>query len=67
MSKIKNIKVNSVSERMRPIDADYQMFDNSKIFSSINWKPEIPARKMFLDLLNHWRDEISNNRIPLNR
>ena len=67
MSRVKNIQVNSVSERMRPIDANYQMFDNSKILSTIKWKPEIPARKMFLDLLNHWRNEISNNRIPLNR
>ncbi len=53
--------------RLRPIDADYQMFDNTKIKSFIDWKPEIPARKMFQDLLNHWRDEIKKGRIPLNR
>ena len=53
--------------RLRPIDADYQMFDNTKIKSFIDWKPEIPARKMFKDLLNHWRDEIKKGRIPLNR
>ena len=55
------------TERLRPIDADYQMFDNSKIKNFINWKPEIPTTKMFLDLLNHWRDEISKGKIPLNR
>jgi GDPmannose 4,6-dehydratase len=54
-------------DRFRPIDADYQMFDNTKIRSRIDWKPEIPARQMFLDLLNHWRDEISKGKVPLNR
>jgi GDPmannose 4,6-dehydratase len=52
---------------LRPIDADYQMFDNTKIRSVINWKPEIPVRQMFNDLLNHWRDEISKGKIPLDR
>ncbi len=66
-STVKNIAVKTDIERLRPIDADYQMFDNTKIKSVIDWKPEIPARKMFLDLLNHWRDEISKNKIPLNR
>jgi len=43
------------------------MFDNTKIRSAINWKPEIPARQMFSDLLNHWRNEIAKGKIPLNR
>lgn len=67
MSTRKDIKIVTDQERMRPIDADYQMFDNSKICSAINWKPEIPARKMFEDLLNHWRSEIAKGRVPLNR
>ena len=62
-----DITVQEDASRLRPIDADYQMFDNTKIKSFINWKPEIPARKMFEDLLNHWRDEIKKGRIPLNR
>lgn len=62
-----DIKVEQDEDRLRPIDADYQMFDNTKIKSYINWKPEISARKMFEDLLNHWRAEISRGRIPLNR
>ena len=61
------IEVKTDKNRLRPIDADYQMFDNTKIRSRIDWKPEIPARQMFLDLLNHWRDEISKGKIPLNR
>lgn len=62
-----DIKVVTDQERLRPIDADYQMFDNSKIRAAIDWKPEIPAKQMFADLLDHWRSEIAKGRIPLNR
>nr|VFK79557.1 MAG: GDPmannose 4,6-dehydratase [Candidatus Kentron sp. SD] len=67
MSTGKDIEVVMDEERLRPIDADYQMFDNTKIRAAIDWKPEIPARQMFNDLLNHWRDEIAKGKIPLNR
>lgn len=63
----KDITVVTDPERFRAIDADYQMFDNTKISAAINWRPEIPARKMFEDLLDHWRSEIAKGRIPLNR
>lgn len=63
----KDIIIKTDKQRLRPIDADYQMFDNTKIRSSINWRPEIPAKQMFEDLLNHWRFEIANGRLPLNR
>ncbi len=62
-----DIEVKKDTDRLRPIDADYQMFDNSKIRSFINWKPEISTKKMFEDLLNHWRKEIASGRIPLSR
>lgn len=67
MSMRKDIYFVTDEKRLRPIDADYQMLDNTKIRSVIDWKPEIPARKMFEDLLNHWRDEIAKGKIPLNR
>jgi len=67
MSTHRNIKIVTDKNRLRPIDADYQMFDNTKIRSTIDWKPEIPARQMFSDLLNHWRDEIAKGKVPLNR
>ena len=54
-------------DRLRPIDADYQMYDNTKICSTIDWEPKIPVEKMLLDLLNHWREQIKNGNIPLNR
>lgn len=67
MSTRKDIKVATDNDRLRPIDADYQMFNNDKIRSAISWSPQIPARKMFEDLLNHWRDQIAKGNIPLNR
>lgn len=67
MSSRKDIKIVTDESRLRPIDADYQMFDNSKIKSTISWRPEIPAKKMFNDLLEHWRSEISKGKIPLDR
>ncbi|WP_095497552.1 GDP-mannose 4,6-dehydratase [Paraferrimonas haliotis] len=63
----KDIEVVTDGERLRPIDADYQMFDNTKVRKFINWKPEIKTSEMFLDLLEHWRGEISKGRIPLSR
>lgn len=67
MSTRQDIKIVTDVERLRPIDADYQMFDNTKIRSVINWAPQIPVKKMFEDLLNHWREEIAKGKIPLNR
>lgn len=67
MSSRQDIKVVSDPDRFRPIDADYQMFDNSKIYATIDWKPQITVRSMFADLIDHWRNEIGSGRIPLNR
>lgn len=67
MSILPNIKVVTDKDRLRPIDADYQMFDNTKIKSVINWKPEITVNQMLNDLLNHWRNQIAKGNVPLNR
>jgi GDP-4-dehydro-6-deoxy-D-mannose reductase len=67
MSTRQDIKVVTDQDRLRPIDADYQMFDNTKIRTTIDWKPQISVKKMFSDLLNHWRGEIAKGKIPLNR
>ena len=66
-SVVDGIEIKTDSNRLRPIDADYQMFDNTKIKNMIDWKPEISTREMFMDLLNHWRKQIFDGRIPLNR
>jgi len=67
MSKVKKIKIITDDKRIRPIDADYQMFDNTKIKKYIDWEPEYSVEQMFGDLLNFWRNEIENKRIPLDR
>lgn len=67
MSTRNDITLKLDPSRVRPIDADYQMFDNTKIKSKINWTPRIPVREMLEDLLNHWRGEILTGRIPLDR
>jgi len=67
MSELKNIKIIKDPSRFRPLDANYQMFDNSKISKIINWSPEISVKKMLQDLLNHWRDQIEKGNIPLDR
>jgi len=67
MSTRRDIEIKTEVDRLRPIDADYQMFDNTKIRSVIDWKPEIPTSKMFRDLLNHWRKQIEGGRVPLSR
>jgi GDPmannose 4,6-dehydratase len=55
-------------ERMRPIDADYQLFTCEKFNKAVpEWRPEIKVRDMFKDLLDYWRNEIKEGRIPLNR
>lgn len=67
MSSTTGISVTVDPNRLRPIDADYQMFDNSKLKSFIDWRPEISVNAMLGDLLNHWRDQIKMGRIPLQR
>jgi GDPmannose 4,6-dehydratase len=67
MSSRKDIEIVSDDDRFRPIDADYQMFDNTKIKSVINWEPKIPVKDMFEALLNHWREQIKRGSVPLNR
>lgn len=67
LSTRQDIKIQVDPDRLRPIDANYQMFDNTKIKSAIEWKPEIPVTKMLKDLLDHWRSEIAKGKIPLNR
>jgi GDP-4-dehydro-6-deoxy-D-mannose reductase len=67
LSTRKDITVASDPSRLRPIDADYQMFDNTKIRATIDWEPQIPVHQMFADLLDHWRIQINNGQVPLDR
>ena len=57
-STVKNISVETDTERLRPIDADLQVADTQKFTAHTGWKPEIPFRTTMLDLLNDWRTRI---------
>ncbi|MHB1946995.1 MAG: GDP-mannose 4,6-dehydratase [Gammaproteobacteria bacterium] len=54
------IKIAVDPERIRPIDADLQVPDTSKFEKHTGWKPEIAFEKTMHDLLNYWREKISN-------
>ncbi len=57
-STVKDISVETDTERLRPIDADLQVPDTQKFTAHTGWKPEIPFRTTMLDLLNDWRTRI---------
>ncbi len=63
----KNIKVITDPERLRPIDADLQVPNTQKFTKHTGWKPQISFEKTMLDLLNYWRERISNGEIFLSR
>jgi len=67
LSKIKNIKIEVEETRLRPIDADLQVPDTSKFCNHTGWKPEISFEQTMKDLLNYWRQNISEGRNYLTR
>lgn len=67
MSTQKNIKVEVDKERLRPIDADLQIPDTSKFCNHTGWKPEIKFETTMQDLLNYWRERVTNGKLFLQR
>ena len=47
-------------DRLRPIDADLQVPDTTKFFKHTGWKPEISFTSTMSDLLDYWRDRVTN-------
>ena len=45
--------------RLRPIDADLQVPDTSKFKAHTGWEPKIPYQQTLEDLLNYWREKVS--------
>lgn len=58
LSKIKNIKVETDMERLRPIDADLQIPDTSKFKNHTGWEPQIKFEQTMNDLLEYWREKV---------
>lgn len=67
MSTVRNISVETDSERLRPIDADLQVPNTSKFSEHTGWKPEISFEQTMKDLLDYWRNRINNGERFLTR
>ena len=61
-STVKKFKIVIDKKRLRPIDADLQIPDTSKFKKISGWKPSINFKKTMLDLLNYWRQRVSNDK-----
>jgi GDP-mannose 4,6-dehydratase len=67
MSKVKNIKVETDPERLRPIDADLQVPNTAKFKAVTGWEPIIPFEQTMQDLLQYWRERIQSGQSFLTR
>ena len=65
MSNSNVIKIELYKSIMRSINGDFLMFDNNKLESLIDWYSKISARKMLLDRLNHFDNQILKRIISL--
>lgn len=59
-SKVKNIKIITDKNRLRPIDADLQIPDTKKFTRHTRWKPAYSFKTTLIDLLNYWRKKVSD-------
>jgi GDP-mannose 4,6-dehydratase len=53
------IRVEIDPERLRPIDADLQVPNTAKFEKHTGWRPQIPYEQTMADLLDYWRERIS--------
>jgi GDP-mannose 4,6-dehydratase len=67
MSHVKDIRVETDAERLRPIDADLQVPNTAKFEAVTGWKPVIPFHQTMADLLAYWRDRIGKRHQFLTR
>jgi GDP-4-dehydro-6-deoxy-D-mannose reductase len=57
-AKVKNIRIEEDSERLRPSDVPRLEGDRSKFSRATGWTPEIPFEKTLDDLLDYWRSKV---------
>ena len=67
MSTVKDVKVETDPERLRPIDADLQVPNTAKFKAVTGWEPEIPFEQTMNDLLQYWRERIKAGHVYLTR
>ncbi|MBN1359572.1 MAG: GDP-mannose 4,6-dehydratase [Sedimentisphaerales bacterium] len=58
-SRADDIHVEMEVARLRPLDADLQVPDTTKFREHTGWEPEIPFEKTMQDLLEYWRERLS--------
>lgn len=61
------IQIVTDPERLRPIDADLQVPDCRKFKEHTGWEPQIPFEQTMHDLLDYWRNRVSNGESFLTR
>lgn len=67
LSTVKNIKVETDPERLRPIDADLQVPNTAKFQAHTGWTPKIAFEQTMQDLLDYWRENIKKGERFLTR
>lgn len=67
LSTVKNIKVETDTERIRLIDADLQVPDTTKFCEHTGWEPRISFDQTMADLLEYWRDKVAIGKMYLLR
>ena len=67
MSTVKDIRVETDPERLRPIDADLQVPNTAKFKAVTGWQPEILFEQTMKDLLQYWRDRVQAGQYFLTR
>jgi GDP-mannose 4,6-dehydratase len=56
LSEVKNIKIKTDPERIRPSDVTLQIPSFDKFHKQTGWKPEIKFEKTLKDTLDYWRE-----------
>ncbi|MGQ0650663.1 MAG: GDP-mannose 4,6-dehydratase [Betaproteobacteria bacterium] len=67
LSSVRDIRVETDADRLRPIDADLQVPDTSKFRAVTGWQPEIPFERTMRDLLEYWRGRVRSGQAFLTR
>lgn len=61
LSTRKDIVIEQVQNRMRPIDADLQVPNTNKFCKHTGWEPVISFEQTMSDLLDYWRAKLHSN------